>query len=384
MARARALMPQLGITRVANVTGLDTIGIPVVMVCRPNSRSLAVSQGKGIDLDSAKASGLMESIELFHAERIARPVILSTLEDLLQHSAAVDVARLPRLALGAFDHRRRLPWIAAVDLAHETTKYVPYEMVHTNYTLPLPEGSGCFVMSSNGLASGNDKTEATVHALCELIERDANCLWFECSPEERAQTRVDQGSIDDPVCCELLEAFDRAGVAVGIWETTTDIGIPSFFALVVERRHDRLRLLYPTHGMGCHPVRAIALSRALTEAAQSRLTLISGSRDDVSRERYRTQQSATAWDQAQELLRDRSSRAFRDAPSFPEATQALLIERLEAVGLSEVAVVDLSDARWGIAVVRAIVPGLEPPHDSPRSSRGERFHARLRARGNGS
>ena len=35
----------LGITRVANVTGLDTIGIPVTMVCRPNSRSLAVSQG---------------------------------------------------------------------------------------------------------------------------------------------------------------------------------------------------------------------------------------------------------------------------------------------------------------------------------------------------
>ncbi len=38
-----------GITRVANVTGLDCIGIPVVAVYRPNSRSLSVAQGKGVN-----------------------------------------------------------------------------------------------------------------------------------------------------------------------------------------------------------------------------------------------------------------------------------------------------------------------------------------------
>lgn len=60
----------MGITRVADVTGLDRIGIPVVMVCRPNARSLAVSQGKGIDIEAATVSGLMESVELYHAEHI--------------------------------------------------------------------------------------------------------------------------------------------------------------------------------------------------------------------------------------------------------------------------------------------------------------------------
>src|SRR5947209_7315915 len=69
-ARVRPLMPVMGITRIANITGLDSIGIPVVMVCRPNSRALAVAQGKGLDLDAAKASGLMESVESYHAERI--------------------------------------------------------------------------------------------------------------------------------------------------------------------------------------------------------------------------------------------------------------------------------------------------------------------------
>src|SRR5690348_13948976 len=42
------LMPAMGITRIANITGLDRIGLPVVLVTRPNSRSLAVSQGKGL------------------------------------------------------------------------------------------------------------------------------------------------------------------------------------------------------------------------------------------------------------------------------------------------------------------------------------------------
>ena len=42
LARLAPFLSSMGITRIANVTGLDNIGIPVVMVCRPNSRSLSV------------------------------------------------------------------------------------------------------------------------------------------------------------------------------------------------------------------------------------------------------------------------------------------------------------------------------------------------------
>ena len=44
--RTRPLMPVMGITRLANLTGLDIVGLPVVMAVRPNARSLAVSSGK--------------------------------------------------------------------------------------------------------------------------------------------------------------------------------------------------------------------------------------------------------------------------------------------------------------------------------------------------
>jgi ribosomal protein S12 methylthiotransferase accessory factor len=74
LARVRPLLPVMGITRVANVTGLDRVGIPVVMVSRPKARSISVSHGKGLDISSAKASGEMEAIETYHAETITLPV----------------------------------------------------------------------------------------------------------------------------------------------------------------------------------------------------------------------------------------------------------------------------------------------------------------------
>ena len=81
LARIAPKAPQIGITRLGNVTGLDRIGIPVTVAIRPNSRSVSVSQGKGLGLSQALASALMEAIELFHAEEPAgRAVEASFLE----------------------------------------------------------------------------------------------------------------------------------------------------------------------------------------------------------------------------------------------------------------------------------------------------------------
>src|SRR5215213_1288851 len=116
LARVRPLLPVMGITRIANVTGLDHIGVPVVMVCRPNSRSLAVSQGKGITLAAAKASGVMESIENYHAERITRPLLLGRYEDLRYTHRLVDVAGLPFVAGSVYHPSLDLLWIEGWDL----------------------------------------------------------------------------------------------------------------------------------------------------------------------------------------------------------------------------------------------------------------------------
>src|SRR5207247_5173478 len=135
--------PAMGITRVANITGLDCIGVPVVTVCRPNARSLAVSQGKGLTLAAARASALMEEIESYHAERIALPLKLGSYEDLRHTHRLVDIAGLPLATHSAYHPHFQLLWIEGWDLMQQEAVWVPFEMVCLDFTLPLPAGSGC-------------------------------------------------------------------------------------------------------------------------------------------------------------------------------------------------------------------------------------------------
>ena len=90
------LMPSIGITRLADLTGLDRLRVPVFAAYRPNSRSLAVFQGKGVTPVAAKASALMEATETFCAEAAAPPLRLATIGEIAALGAVVDTPALPR------------------------------------------------------------------------------------------------------------------------------------------------------------------------------------------------------------------------------------------------------------------------------------------------
>lgn len=366
LARVAPHLTAMGITRVANVTGLDRIGIPVVTVCRPNSRSLAVHLGKGPTLAAAKASGVMEAIEVHHAERIAVPRVVAAHDDLRRRARVADVRGLPRVKGGAFRPGRPIPWVEGSDLITGEPVWVPYELVHTDYTFPLLLGGGCFAASTNGLASGNHALEAISHAICEVVERDAATLWFQRSARAQARARIDLGSVEDPWCREALERFARADVLVAAWEMTTDVGIPAFLGQIVERSPSPLRPLYGAHGMGCHPRREVALLRALTEAAQCRLAWIAGTRDDFRRERYDEYTGEDALrEEYESVTAPEPERPFVNGPTWETPTLdedvAWELERLQAAGLGTVVCVDLTRPEFGIPVVRVIVPGLEGP-----------------------
>ena len=364
LARVSCYLPVMGITRVANVTGLDSVGIPVVMVCRPNSRSVSVSQGKGFNLAAAKVSGIMESIESFHAERIDQPLRLGSFEDLRYKNRVVDVAGLPRLSDSRFTPQTRILWTEARDLFSGDPLLLPYELVHLDYTLPLPSGHGCFAASSNGLASGNHLAEAISHGISEVVERDAITLWHLQGREAQKRSFVELDSIDDPLCRDLLEKFGAAGVMVAVWEITSDVGIPAFLCRILDRQPPPVSTVRPATGMGCHPARHVALLRALTEAAQSRLTFIAGARDDMPRGEYEHFLDRETYDQWRASMAAPSRpRDFAEAPSFEGLTLHEDLDwqlgRLEAVGIEQVAVVDLTKPEFGIPVARVVIPGLE-------------------------
>lgn len=383
-ASLAGLQPHLaamGITRIANVTGLDRIGVPVVMVCRPNARSLAVSQGKGLTLDAAKASGVMEAIELYHAERIELPLKLGSARDLGRSHPLIDLDALPQRSDSRFHPDLPLLWLEGRNLLTDAPTWLPYELVHTNYTLPLPTGSGCYPASSNGLASGNHILEAINHGIAEVIERDATTMWNQLDQAGRERTRLDLSTVDHGDCREVLDRLERAEFAVAAWDTTTDVGVPSFYCLIVDRRHEG------THsgaGAGAHPSRPIALLRALTEAIQVRTTYITGSRDDLRPDEFTPPAIERKLRRAQALMNQGAvGRRFADVPTYESPTcaddLAWMLERLGAVGIEEVVAVDLTRSDLGVPVARVVIPGLEGPDDHERYLPGPRVR-RMRAR----
>jgi len=209
----------MGITRLANITGLDRIGIPVAMAVRPNSRSVSVSQGKGLDLPQAMASALMEACEGFHAEEIG-PGRHATYRTLAMNAAVVEPDTLCRGNV-SFDLDRVIGWVHGYDLLQHEPCWVPADLVHTDYTLARPDGD--FLAGSNGLASGNQLIEAVNAALYELIERDGVALWAARPLGERIAGNLDLASVDDPDCRTLLGKFAAAGIAVRVWNATTNI-----------------------------------------------------------------------------------------------------------------------------------------------------------------
>jgi YcaO-like protein with predicted kinase domain len=361
LARVRPLLPVMGITRIANVTGLDRIGIPVVMVSRPNARSISVSQGKGLELPAAKASGVMEAIETYHAETITLPLKYASFGELCYNHPMVDIAGLPFCAGSRWRDDLAMLWIEGRELRSSEPVWLPYELVSANYTLPLPPGSGCFAANTNGLASGNSLAEAICHGLCELIERDATTLWRVRSPAARRARSIDPATIDDVDCRDLLDRFERAGVAVRIWDATTDVGVACFQCLIMGSHAQDAD---PEFGAGCHPRREVALCRALTEAAQARTTYIVGARDDLASELYEDDVRASRAKEAQDLFEEPSPVCeFGATPSWDADTVEddleEILRRLQQAGLHQAAFVDLTKPAFRLPVARVVVPGLE-------------------------
>ena len=368
-----------GVTRVANVTGMDSVGIPTIMVTRPNSRSLSVSQGKGVDLDSAKASGICESVEQWHAERIARPLRLARFDELSHDSRVIDVGRLPSY-LDRFDPGRRTLWIEGYELTSVESCFVPFEMVHLDFTLPFPEGSGCFMPGSNGLASGNTPVEAVLHGLCELIERDALTLFYGMSWDEQWQRRIDLQSVADPSNRRLLEAFAQADIDVAVWEITSDVGVPAYLCSIIEHSRDPFRPIGLARGSGAHVDASAALSRALTEAAQSRLTRIVGTRDDIQNADFELLRTERKFEEGRRQIAapGQPPREFRPSRSRREHFEedvAWLRDRLAFAGMPEIVLVDLSRPGLPISVFRVVVPGLEASSEVPGYRPGKRASA---------
>jgi YcaO-like protein with predicted kinase domain len=353
LARLLPRLAAFGITRVARLTGLDRTGVEVFAAVRPNARGLSVANGKGLDPDAAKVSAIMEAIERWHAER---PQIA------LRFGEPGDLAGARPVGLDALPRRRPagagpLVWAEATELVTGAPALVPFDLVHTCWLAGMPESP--FFAATGGLASGTDAVEAALHALCELVEGDAVALFESLPPPARAARRIDPATIDAPEVAGRLADLAARGFAMALWDATTDIGVATVLCALTDAEAPRTPAGF---GSGCHPDRGVAALRAITEAAQTRAIAITGTRDDLGPDLY----AAGVGVRFRRAIEGRDAGAGRAWGAVPTATRdclradlAAVVAAVLATGCGPVLAVDLS-REPRLAVLRLVVPGLEP------------------------
>lgn len=341
---------EYGITRVADLTRLDCVGLPVWTAIRPASRTLSTSQGKGATDLLAKISAVCEAIELWHVEQPLPVAAHGPARDVGRHCSLTALPlTVPYTAsvLGSMVW----DWTTGSGLVSGDEVLVPVDVVRRR--VMRPEWSPDLLRAtSTGLACGSTRDEALVHALCEVVERDV--LYRDGQSGGQRRTLIDPGTVDDPYARQIIGCLTAAQMALEIALVDGPYKLPVALAYVWS---EDLPAVFA--GGGCHPNPVIALTRALTEAAQSRLTVISGTRDDLPSEPA-SADLVPAFRPAQPTgLADWQHATAEFAPvcgGFADQV-AELARRVGRVTRHEPLALDLSDPAAPVHAVQVVAPG---------------------------
>lgn len=394
LKKALQICRYIGVTRLADITNMDRIGIPNYTAVLPGTEDyIWVYSGKGMTRKQAKTSALMESIERYSSlpsGNIGRVRIRGTIKELAKSHALIHPDDVIEPLNFQFQPDMVMDFFPGVDLLNEREILVPAPLVLFRYS-PSPPAVNPFAFHhTNGLASGNVLEEAICHALCEVIERDASSIseiraraipfhllkTIENNlkqsgymiPNISSDKFVDDYTIYRDVevsgdqiksVQELARKFYDSELPLLIKDITSDIGIPTFVASSIEWiSHD---YGYLAEGHGTHPDARIALSRAITEVSQTRAANIQGARDDLRKIHYgeNNTDDRRAWQfiPSNEKIEFSNIKSYCNEDILDDIK--LILGNLKSVGINTVAIVDLTNPNINIPVVRAIVPGLE-------------------------
>ena len=277
LKKAIPIAKQIGVTRWTEITWLDKIGVPVFTSIRPAAvrSSLCVNSGKGFHRIEAEIGCLMESLEFGFAE--LKYCHLKPELKKLKHALPS-----PKILNSILDYCPRynvelnlsveIPCFQSIDIIEDKAFYVPAELVLIENIQNYPSYFGT---SSNGLCAGNNKKEAIIHGVLEVIERDIQSFQFVNDTSSFVPTTSLSGTIPSM----LLAKIKSADLNLTIRYVNNRYNLPYFQAFVFQ---DYEKSPYFNNvGYGCHLIKEIALVRAICEAIQSRLVVIQGGRDDL-------------------------------------------------------------------------------------------------------
>ena len=362
LKRVIPLLEKAGMDPLEDITDRDNLGIPVYSVYRKKTAkgTFGNYNGKGATPEQAKASAVMEAMERYSAEqRESDEVAYGTMQQIrdsgMPYVEPADLI-LPARVMGMVESAE-IAWTSCYDILRGEDVWVPACAVFYPY---YPDGDlQLFRFHTNGIASGNTIEEAILHALFEVIERDA---WSIAESFNRTNADV---IIDDPdsVPGRLLKNFNDAGIEINLKDLTTDVGVTTIGASSDDVRTKDPEML--DIGVGTHLNPEIAAIRALTEVAQSRTTHKHGLKVNAELQKRTREMGYERVKEANALWYNPSKEKKRLSEMKDEATEYVLddieivLGKLMDAGFDRVIIADLTRSEIGVPTVRAIVPGME-------------------------
>ncbi|WP_428489355.1 YcaO-like family protein [Rhodopila sp.] len=323
----------------------------------PHNAGLAVSgfAGSGLDPRRAFESCVGEGIE--YLSQFAQPDDPLATGPIAAYAATLDPVshRYVEAVLAAAGTPADQPitWMPVNRITDAAAAWFPADLclrrAITDFVPPLKLSTGC--------AAGVIPGAATLHAVLELIERDAVALWWRGGRRGRAIT-ADSGA--GHAAASLLaqlrrEQHHRQTVLLDI---TTDLGIPVAAAFSTSPDGHRFAL-----GVSARPTLADAVGSAIFELCQSELSL-----HVIAAKRRESGDSALNDSDRRQLVRAALNPLAcpllqpRDAPSAAVSLSGdptTAIVRLLAIRGIVAYSLDLTRPRFGVPVVRVLAPGLQ-------------------------
>lgn len=345
-------MQEAGITRLARITGLDRVGIPVWQAVRPWSRALSVHQGKGFDDDAARLGAVMEGIESHHAEQW-----LPTGQTVQSSWASLPAKRRSPSPddfgrrRGGLDGMLSIQWTEADPVGGGAPFHVPVACVSLDCTQDYDQS---LARDSNGQASHLTRDAALLSGMLELVERDAVCEWLAGSEVRRDGTEVDAATVADPMAASILDRLASCGVRARLYRLPAVVAVPVFVAELASAgthaaNHEHV------WGSACSfdPVQAVV--KALLEALQTRCSQIAGARDTIplSYDHAGTVRSRIALPRRTGWQGHPFKTGAHSAGGISD-----LLKLLASAGYRQIGCVELSPASSPVTTVKAFVPGL--------------------------
>lgn len=307
--------------------------------------------GKGASDILSQASALVELVERFSLFSFYRKTtergILATFDELKEKAMpwevflqSVEDEEEPRVKDIALKFLKKIPFyfVPALEVRTKKVKYIPFHWFWLLYEY-------------NGSAGGNTYPEASVQAICELIERHVNALSIRVN---KPMPAIKRDSIQGGAG-ELLACFERLGIKTWIRDMTFGMPVPTIAVMAMDPSTypERSEIVYAA-GTGTSPERA--LIRALTEVAQ-----LAGDFDTEGKYVESGLPKFDTLDSAEMVVSFDGEKALSDLPTLYAEEH---VEEMTNLALAmkdkgfEVYLVDLEEEHLRLPAVYAIIPGI--------------------------